>query len=152
MSLAEDAPPNRPTVQQMIDKGAAELIAMQEENGSWPYEGVYRVHRKIPVGYRVGGTSLVAQALLYATDSNNAAANEAIDLERGRLDMANLTSLGSELPADGVSVLATGGKCAKANVFFLVEDRWWCWQRHAIDLLSPEPRRAYATFDASPAL
>ena len=28
----------------------------------------------------------------------------------------------------------------------------WCWQRHAIDLLPPEPRRAYATFDASPAL
>ena len=28
----------------------------------------------------------------------------------------------------------------------------WCWQRHAIDLLSPEPRERMPLFDASPTL
>jgi hypothetical protein len=54
------------------------LLRMQEpfaENpvrAEWPYEGVYRVRGRIPYGYRVGGTSIVARALLeapgYATD------------------------------------------------------------------------------------
>ncbi|MDP6763909.1 MAG: hypothetical protein QF903_10625 [Planctomycetota bacterium] len=30
----------------------------------WPYEGVYRVGGDIPMGYRIGGTSIVAGALL----------------------------------------------------------------------------------------
>ena len=42
-----------------------ELVAIQEENGSWPYEGVYRVNREIPMAYRVGGTAIVGEALLY---------------------------------------------------------------------------------------
>jgi hypothetical protein len=32
----------------------------------WPYEGVYRVGGQIPIGYRVGGTSICATALLEA--------------------------------------------------------------------------------------
>lgn len=42
------------------------LLEVQEgENSSqWPYEGVYRVRGKIPVGYRVGGTSIGATALI----------------------------------------------------------------------------------------
>jgi hypothetical protein len=44
------------------------LLAAQEgdENAEWPYEGVYRVGGKIPVGYRIGGTSIVAGALMLA--------------------------------------------------------------------------------------
>ena len=44
------------------------LLGMQEGDGpaEWPYEGVYRVKGDIPIGYRVGGTSLVALALLQA--------------------------------------------------------------------------------------
>jgi len=32
----------------------------------WPYEGVYRVDGEIPIGYRVGGTSICATAILEA--------------------------------------------------------------------------------------
>lgn len=32
----------------------------------WPYQGVYRVRGRIPIGYRVGGTSICATALLEA--------------------------------------------------------------------------------------
>lgn len=51
-------------------QSVAILLKMQEaldEGGSkseWPYEGVYRVSRKIPIGYRVGGTSIAALCLL----------------------------------------------------------------------------------------
>lgn len=40
--------------------GAAE----GEDDAEWPYEGVYRVRGAIPIGYRVGGTSIVARMLL----------------------------------------------------------------------------------------
>lgn len=49
------------------------LVAMQEDPGQWPYEGVYRVGGEIPVGYRIGGTSICGESLLttpgYADDS-----------------------------------------------------------------------------------
>jgi hypothetical protein len=48
----------------LITKAVAELIAMQEDGGQWPYEGVYRVEKQIPIGYRVGGTAIVAGVLL----------------------------------------------------------------------------------------
>jgi hypothetical protein len=50
----------------LVRKAVAELVKIQEEGGAWPYEGVYRVGGEIPVGYRVGGTSLVAGTLLHA--------------------------------------------------------------------------------------
>ncbi len=48
--------------------GVARLVAMEEgpNRGEWPYEGVYRVNRQIPVGYRVGGTAIVCEALMHA--------------------------------------------------------------------------------------
>ncbi|MDA0802825.1 MAG: hypothetical protein O2819_03610 [Planctomycetota bacterium] len=53
--------------------GVERLVAMQEEPGQWPYEGVYRVGGEIPVGYRIGGTAICAEALLstpgYADDA-----------------------------------------------------------------------------------
>src|SRR5262249_6446248 len=58
--------PEAPKAPEMIRKAVLELVKMQEEGGQWPYEGVYRVNREIPVGYRVGGTAVVAQALLLA--------------------------------------------------------------------------------------
>ena len=57
----------------MIQKAVKELVAIQEESGAWPYEGVYRVNREIPVGYRVGGTSLVSGALLHAASTEEKA-------------------------------------------------------------------------------
>ncbi len=46
--------------------GIAKLLAMQEGSNAaeWPYEGVYRESNEIPMGYRVGGTAICAQALL----------------------------------------------------------------------------------------
>lgn len=40
--------------------------AAPESRSEWPYEGVYRVRGQIPIGYRVGGTSICALALTRA--------------------------------------------------------------------------------------
>jgi len=65
-SVQEDAPV-------LLQKAVAQLVAIQEENGAWPYEGVYRVNREIPVAYRVGGTAIVAGALLHAAPDDEKA-------------------------------------------------------------------------------
>ncbi len=66
-----------------IDRGLAEILKLQVGQGAyeqseWPYEGVYRVAGKIPVGYRIGGTAITARALLeapgYDTDEARKAA------------------------------------------------------------------------------
>ncbi|MGE0481547.1 MAG: hypothetical protein AB7Q17_13850 [Phycisphaerae bacterium] len=69
-----------PSVEELIRVGVEQLIAMQESDGAWPYEGVYRVAGQIPIGYRVGGTAIVCQTLLAAAPED-AAARAAI--ERG---------------------------------------------------------------------
>lgn len=51
---------------ELIRAAAERLLSIQEEDGAWPYEGVYRVRRKIPVGYRIGGSAIVCSALLTA--------------------------------------------------------------------------------------
>lgn len=53
----------------LIQRSIGQLIAAQEEDGAWPYQGVYRVAGKIPVGYRVGGSGIVSTALLYGSES-----------------------------------------------------------------------------------
>lgn len=58
--------------------GVEQLLKIQNEDGAWPYEGVYRVSRQIPVGYRIGGTAICCEALLYGTDNDNEKANAAI--------------------------------------------------------------------------
>ena len=57
-------------------RGVELLLAMQESldgaedavRAEWPYEGVYRVGGKIPIGYRIGGTSIAALSLLAVPD------------------------------------------------------------------------------------
>lgn len=66
-----DAPTDRSN---LIKRATSQLIKIQESDGAWPYEGVYRVRRQIPVGYRVGGTSIVCTSLLYANDGEEATA------------------------------------------------------------------------------
>jgi hypothetical protein len=51
----------------------AQLLKCQDDEGRWPYEGVYRVDGEIPVGYRIGGTAIVAGALLHAAPEDPAA-------------------------------------------------------------------------------
>jgi len=60
----------------IIQRAAQRLVEMEEgpddTRGEWPYEGVYRVREAgqrgavIPIGYRVGGSSIVALAMLRA--------------------------------------------------------------------------------------
>lgn len=67
-----------PRVEALLRTAVAELVKMQEEDGAWPYEGVYRVGGQIPMGYRVGGTAIVIESLLYAAP-DDADARRAID-------------------------------------------------------------------------
>ena len=61
---------------------AIERLLECQDNGAWPYEGVYRdASRQIPTGYRVGGTALACTALLYAAPPDDKKVGEAI--ERG---------------------------------------------------------------------
>lgn len=52
--------------QQLMEAAVGRLIDLQHDDGAWPYEGVYRVGGKIPVGYRIGGTSIACSALISA--------------------------------------------------------------------------------------
>jgi hypothetical protein len=58
-----------------VQRGIEVILSMREgeDQREWPYEGVYRVGGRIPIGYRIGGTALcamaVAQAPGYAEDA-----------------------------------------------------------------------------------
>lgn len=67
------APDGTPQVADLIAAAVKQLVRMQEDGGEWPYEGVYRVNRALPAGYRVGGTAVVATALLFAAPRDEAA-------------------------------------------------------------------------------
>jgi len=72
LSVAQQTSPFDPAA--AVQRGCELLLAAQEGEGrrEWPYEGVYRVRERgasepvIPVGYRIGGTSIVALALVAA--------------------------------------------------------------------------------------
>lgn len=64
--VAEPMPSRSELLSESIDR----LVRMQEPGGQWPYEGVYRVNREIPVGYRIGGTALVAGTLMHAAPND----------------------------------------------------------------------------------
>ncbi len=61
-----------PEVASPVARGVELLLDMQEGTtlrggpSEWPYQGVYRVKGKIPIGYRVGGTGICGEALLRA--------------------------------------------------------------------------------------
>jgi hypothetical protein len=69
------SPPVADDVSRAVEQGIAFLLGAQEGEGNaeWPYEGVYRVRGRIPIGYRIGGTGIVAEALVllpgFATDA-----------------------------------------------------------------------------------
>jgi len=70
-----ESAPSLPTkVERAVDRAAALLVDLQESldddevAGEWPYEGVYRVRGEIPIGYRIGGTSISAWALCEVPD------------------------------------------------------------------------------------
>lgn len=81
-ALAKQLPPaatgNGADNSRQIRLAVDRLIAIQEEDGAWPYEGVYRVGGRIPVGYRVGGTAIVCTALLNAPLEDRTGADQSI--------------------------------------------------------------------------
>ena len=62
-----------------VAQGVQRLIELQHEDGAWPYEGVYRVGGDIPVGYRIGGTAITCEAILYGADPQDSVAAKAIN-------------------------------------------------------------------------
>lgn len=67
---ASDPPVN--SVEAATSRCIEFLVSCQEagdgatEKAEWPYEGVYRVRGRIPIGYRIGGTSIASIALMAA--------------------------------------------------------------------------------------
>src|SRR5262245_14911747 len=80
-SRPESRPESRPSIEEMLSVAVDQLLEC-EEKGSWPYEGVYRERTEIPLGYRVGGTSLAGTTLLFATKEGDARAAGAIERAR----------------------------------------------------------------------
>ncbi|HYV38808.1 MAG TPA: hypothetical protein VE988_24200, partial [Gemmataceae bacterium] len=70
---AEDQPP--PNQEALMKESIAAIIKVQEKGGQWPYQGVVKDKKtgESPIGYRVGGTSIVATTLLYAAPEDKAA-------------------------------------------------------------------------------
>jgi len=69
--LAAVKPPARPAAVDAAMDIAVEFLLDGQQNGEWPYQGVYRVNGEIPVGYRVGGTAIGGLALLRAPAGGN---------------------------------------------------------------------------------
>jgi hypothetical protein len=75
-AIKDDRAPDDPArIADAVNKAVELLLAHQEDmdagdkalpenKAEWPYEGVYRVNRQIPIGYRIGGTALAATCLL----------------------------------------------------------------------------------------
>ncbi|MCA9322988.1 MAG: hypothetical protein KDB53_19765, partial [Planctomycetes bacterium] len=64
---AQDTPQRPATLESAVARSIEILLDVQEGEAKdqWPYEGVYRYpRREIPIGYRCGGTSIAATALL----------------------------------------------------------------------------------------
>jgi hypothetical protein len=81
-----------PAIPAAISRGVEVIMGLQEgePKAEWPYEGVYRVGGKIPIGYRVGGTGISALALLHApgyaeSEERKAAVAHAVDFVCGSI-------------------------------------------------------------------
>ncbi|QOJ00479.1 MAG: terpene cyclase/mutase family protein [Phycisphaeraceae bacterium] len=77
-------PPQAQLTPESLDASVRALVGMAEGDArdQWPYEGVYRVNREIPVGYRIGGTAIVVEALAQAPGYDADEARKAA-VERG---------------------------------------------------------------------
>jgi hypothetical protein len=65
-----------PTPEELVREAVATLVKIQEKNGQWPYEALHRDPKEeegLPLGFRVGGTSIVGQALLFAAPDDKEA-------------------------------------------------------------------------------
>ncbi|MFC1724453.1 hypothetical protein ACFL4T_02420 [candidate division KSB1 bacterium] len=62
---------NNNEIESVISTAVEQIVKSQQEDGSWPYEGVYRVGGEIPIGYKVGGTAIVCQMLLFVNNDSD---------------------------------------------------------------------------------
>jgi hypothetical protein len=92
---SEVKPP--PDIDAAVRRAATLLVEKQESldgtepASEWPYEGVYREGGRIPIGYRIGGTAIVAWALIelpetMRTDATDAAVQRGIEFVLEHLD------------------------------------------------------------------
>src|SRR5438270_8429694 len=75
-ALAQERP-GPATPDGLIREAVKHLVDLQDAGGAWSYEGVYRVNKELPVGYRVGGTAAVGSTLLLAAPKDEAARSAA---------------------------------------------------------------------------
>ena len=131
-----DGPAVKPAT--LVARAVKELVPLQETDGDWPYEGVYRVRGEIPIGYRIGGTALVSQALLYGappTDKNVTAA-----MERG-LDFMFAGLADSRMAPstrDAYDVRVWGQCCALEYLCRLRAAKRWFDRREKVDSWIPK--------------
>jgi len=76
--LAQEPTVDSDANSELIQTAAERLVELQHDDGAWPYEGVYRVSGKIPVGYRIGGTSIACSALISAKLADRKIIEEAV--------------------------------------------------------------------------
>lgn len=79
--LAQPPAAEPPPIEAAVKRAVEIILSLQEGEAKdrWPYEGVYRVNREIPIGYEVGGTAICATALLRAPGfADDAARREAV--------------------------------------------------------------------------
>ena len=90
-----DVPPIDPAAASKT--AVAGILALTEEGNQWPYEGVYREDRgNLPVGYRIGGTSITIMGLVsvpgYRDDSKRVeAVNLALKFVLDKLEDKRMT-------------------------------------------------------------
>lgn len=72
-ALLPTTQPPTPSTDDLIRESVQTLVKIQEDGGQWPYEGVYKVGGQLPIGYRVGGTAIVAMTLLHAAPKDKEA-------------------------------------------------------------------------------
>ncbi len=114
VAAAAARPPSARAIEDALQRGIVALVDRQEsyaakgetrsaEKREWPYEGNIRVEKSIPIGYRVGGTAIVATALIEASRGEpgvhaRAAIERALDfvLERLRDPLMGAQFLGDQ--------------------------------------------------------
>lgn len=75
------------SIPEAVNRGIAIVLDKQEDHenpkaaadtkAEWPYEGVYKVQGRVPIGYRIGGTGICASAIVYSPGYADDAAKKA---------------------------------------------------------------------------
>lgn len=117
----------------LVARAVKELIPLQETDGDWPYEGVYRVGGEIPIGYRIGGTALVSQALLYGAPPTDKKVSAAIERGLDFLFTALADSRMAPSTRDAYDVRVWGQSCALEYLCHLRAAKRWFDRREKVE-------------------